>query len=168
MMQNSHRLDVQVIPACKGKFLRVAQRDVTRSSQVSAREMSRSASLTTEFCQSFRVPRKGLKASLLGVFKTGQFQDRPRHFQFRWIKQDGASIVSIPNFYESERKVGRKMKRSEGITCMKWESSVNWCDNSYDMAREKLPKTVLFFDKKIIFMMTLRWERRKKGKICNE
>lgn len=167
MMQSSHRLDVQVIPACKGKFLRVAQRDVTRSSQVSAREMSRSASLTTEFCQSFRVPRKGLKVSWLGVFKTRLFQDRSRHFQDRWIKQDGASTISIRNFYESEKTVGRKMERSEGITCTKWESSVNWCDNSHDMAREKLPKTLLFFDKKVIFMMTLKWER-KKGKICSE
>lgn len=83
MMQNSHHLGVQVLPACKGKFLSVAQRDVTRSSQVSDREVSKSASLTTEFCQSVRVPRKGLKASLLEGFKTGQFQDRSRHFQDR-------------------------------------------------------------------------------------
>lgn len=61
----------------QGQFLRVAQRDVTRSSQVSDREVSKSASLTTEFCQSVRVPRKGLKAYCLRVlklvsFKTGQ------------------------------------------------------------------------------------------------
>lgn len=71
-MLNSCHLDTQVIPACKGEFLSVGQREVTRSSQVSAREMSRSASITTEFCQTVKVPRKGLQASLLEGFKTGQ------------------------------------------------------------------------------------------------
>lgn len=42
-------------------------------------------------------------------------------------------------------------ERSEGITCTKLENSVNWCDNRCDLAREKLPKTVLFDN-----MMTLR------------
>lgn len=51
MMQNRHHLDIQVIPGCKGELLRVAHRDVTRSSQISARETSSSASLTIEFCQ---------------------------------------------------------------------------------------------------------------------
>lgn len=71
-MQNSHDLDIQVIPACKGELFKVAQSDVTRSSQVSARETSRSAFLTTGFSQTVRVPRKGLQASLLEGFKTSQ------------------------------------------------------------------------------------------------
>lgn len=72
VMQNNYHLDIQVIPVCKEELWRVAQRDVTRSSQVSARDMSRSPSLTTEFCQTVRVSRKGLQASLLEGFKTGQ------------------------------------------------------------------------------------------------
>jgi len=71
-MQNSRHLDIQMIQACKGDLLRLAQRGVSRSSQVSAREMSWSASSTTEFCQTVRLPRKGLQASLLEGFITGQ------------------------------------------------------------------------------------------------
>lgn len=48
------------------------------------------------------------------------------------------------------------MEWSKGITYSKLENSVNWCDNICDVAREELPKTVLFFDKKVIFIMTLR------------
>lgn len=59
--------------------------------------------------------------------------------------------VSIPTLYVSEKTVGKKISKSEGTSCTKLGNEYELHDKSWDMAREQLSKTVLFFDN----MMTL-------------